>query len=910
MTLKWDEIQANAVAFSKRWQNATREEALAQTFEKEFLAVFGVEDALAVGEYEYKVHLDDGHNGYIDFYWPKKIAIEFKTRGKDLNKAYQQLKEYVIHLPGEDIPDLLMVCDFETIVLHHRNTGERIQFKTKDLRKHVRQFANIAGYETTRTYENQVEVNVKAAEKMAKLHDALKEHGYEGHPLEVYLVRILFCLFADDTGIFPKDSFVNYIENSKEDGSDLSMRLAQLFEILNLSDEARKKRTLLSPELLQFRYINGGLFADHLPFADFNDKMRQTLLDCCNFDWNRISPAIFGAMFQGVMNKDQRRELGAHYTSEENILKLINPLFMDELWEEFERVKTTPALLDKFHEKISKLKFLDPACGCGNFLIITYRELRILELEILKMKASTSQLILDISFLLKVNVEQFYGIEYEDFPCQIAQVGMWLMDHQMNLRVADQFGSYYARLPLTQSATIVNGNALRIDWEEVVPKHELSYILGNPPFVGARMMAQGSQQKREVEDIFGNIKDVQDLDYVTCWYKKAAEYIQGTNIEVGFVSTNSICQGAQVPILWGVLLDEHHVHINFAHQTFKWSNEAKGKAAVYCVIVGFSLRNRPKKKLYFYSDVQAAPKEHEVKNISPYLLPGSSQFITAQKKPLCDVPEMKFGSQPRDGGFFVLSPEEREEILSKEPELIRVIKPYIGADEFIKGKERYCIWLHNEPFEIIKNSRILRERIAAVEKFRLESKAKTTNGYAKVPAIFAQIAHPYSDYLIVPRVSSENRRYIPIGFLSKDSIASDAVQIVPNATLFHFGVLTSNVHMAWMRTVAGRLKSDYRYSKELVYNTFPWPDATDKQISAIEEAAQNVLDERRKYPDTRLADLYDPTLMKTTGMLKVHQNLDRAVMRAYGYSIKDTTEASCVADLMERYQRLIVNAKL
>lgn len=905
MTLTWDEIQANAISFSKRWEKASREEALAQTFEKEFLAVFGVEDALAVGEYEFKVNLDGGRHGYIDFYWPKKIAIEFKTRGKDLNRAYEQLKEYVVHLPGEDMPDLLMVCDFETVVVHHRNTGERVQFKTKDLRKHIKQFANIAGYETTRTYENQVEVNVKAAEKMAKLHDALKEHGYEGHPLEVYLVRILFCLFADDTGIFPKDSFVNYIENSKEDGSDLSMRLAQLFEVLNLSEDARKKRTLLSPELLQFRYINGGLFADQLPFADFNDKMRQTLLDCCNFDWNKISPAIFGAMFQGVMDKDQRRELGAHYTSEENILKLINPLFMDELWEEFERVKTTPALLDRFHDKISRLAFLDPACGCGNFLIITYRELRILELEILKMKVNTNQMVMDISPLLKVNVEQFYGIEYEDFPCQIAQVGMWLMDHQMNTRAADQFGMYYARLPLTQSAHIRNGNALRIDWEDVVSKRTLSYILGNPPFVGARMMAQGSQQKREVEEIFGEIKDVQDLDYVTCWYKKAAQYIQDTNIEVGFVSTNSICQGAQVPILWDVLLNEQRVHINFAHQTFKWSNEAKGKAAVFCVIVGFALRGREKKKLYSYQTVSTEPTESIVEHISPYLLPGMTYFVTAQKKPLCDVPEMKFGSQPRDGGFFVLSPEEREDILSKEPELVKVIKPYIGADEFIKGKERYCIWLHNEPFDIIKNSKILKERIAAVEKFRLESKAKTTNGYAKVPAIFAQIAHPYSDYLLVPRVSSENRRYIPIGFLDKDAIASDAVQIVPNATLYHFGILTSNVHMAWMRTVAGRLKSDYRYSKELVYNTFPWPEATDKQIAAIEEAAQGVLDERSKYPGTSLADLYDPVLMKTTGMQKAHTKLDRAVWAAYGASWK--SEAECVADLMERYQKLVEN---
>ena len=905
MPLTWDTIQGNAISFSKQWKNAHSEEAQAQAFELDFFKVFGVM-ALDVGSFEYRVPKEVEGKGYIDYLWKKKIAIEMKTKGKSLDKAYEQLKNYIIQLPVEEIPDLLMVCDFETIVLYRRGKGERKQFKVKDLSKNIRQFASVAGYEITREIEDQLEVNVKAAEKMAVLHDALKASGYEGHDLEVYLVRLLFCLFADDTGIFPQQSFLNYMENSKSDGSNLSDRIARLFEVLNMPDEVRMKRTLLSADLKQFRYINGGLFANPLPYADFDSKMRQILIDCAHFAWNEISPAIFGAMFQGVMDKNQRRELGAHYTSEENILKLINPLFLDALWEELEQVRYDEKLLDRFHEKLGKLKFLDPACGCGNFLIITYRELRRLELEVLNQKAKNGQMIIDVSSLLKISVEQFYGIEYEDFPCQIAQVGMWLMDHQMNMRVAEMFGTYYARLPLTQSATIVHGNALRIDWADVVSKRELSYILGNPPFVGARMMAQDSQQKREVEEIFGNIKDVQDLDYVTCWYNKAAQYIQSTGIEVGFVSTNSICQGAQVPILWDVLLREYNVHINFAHQTFKWSNEAKGKAAVYCVIVGFALRERNSKKLYCYQAVQSEPVENIVKNINPYLLAGDDCFVSAQKKPLCDVPEMKFGSQPRDGGFFVLSPEEREEILSKEPELEKIIKPYIGAEEFIKGKKRYCIWLHNEPFELIKNSDILRERIAAVEKFRLESNAKTTNGYAKVSAIFAQIAHPYTEFLIVPRVSSENRRYIPIGFLDRNTIASDAVQIIPNATLYHFGILTSNVHMAWMRTVAGRLKSDYRYSKELVYNTFPWPDVDDKQKAAIEVAAQAVLGERNKYSGSSLADLYDPVLMKTTGLLKTHQNLDRLVMQAYGFSVKDTTEASCVADLMHRYQKRVI----
>ncbi|MDI6686883.1 MAG: N-6 DNA methylase [Desulfobacterales bacterium] len=674
-----------------------------------------------------------------------------------------------------------------------------------------------------------------------------------------------------------------------------------------MPDEVRAKRTLLSADLKQFRYINGGLFASLLPTAEFNAKMRGILLDCCNFDWNKISPAIFGAMFQGVMDKDQRRELGAHYTSEENILKVINHLFLDDLWQEFDRVKTDPKQLDLFHEKISRMKFLDPACGCGNFLIITYRELRILELELLKMKVNTNQLMLDMSALLKVNVEQFYGIEYEDFPCQIAQVGMWLMDHQMNIRAAEQFGMYYARLPLTQSATIVHGNALTIDWESVVPKRDLSYILGNPPFNGARTMNE--TQKKEITQVveveatvpprYKNMAD--NLDYVTAWYFKAARYIIGTRIPVGFVSTNSICQGEQVAPLWDTLINDYGMEINYAYRTFKWSNAAKGKAAVHCVIVGFSVAGTRRGKKIIVDGENII----EATNISPYLVDAQSTIIQPQKKPLCDVPEMKFGSQPRDGGYFVLSPEEREQILSQEPLLDSVIKPYIGAEEFINNKERYCIWLLNAPIEIIKNSKILRERIAAVQEFRLSSNAKTTNGYAKVPSIFAQIAQPNGNYLIIPRVSSENRRYIPIGFLDADSIASDAVQIVPDATLYHFGVLTSNVHMAWMRAVAGRLEMRYRYSKELVYNTFPWPDATEEQTKAIEAAAQKILDERAKYPNLSLADLYDPILITTTGLQNAHYALDRAVMAAYGFPIKGTTEAVCVAQLMERYKKLV-----
>lgn len=898
MSLTWESIQGNAIAFVTRWKDASNEEAQAQSFTTDFLKVFGIDDPEKTGDFEYKVSLDEGRTGYIDYLWKKKLAIEMKSRGKDLNKAYTQLKEYVFHLPDEDMPDMLMVCDFATIVLHSRTTGEKFSFKTKDLRKHIKRFADIAGYETTRIYENQIDVNVKAAEKMARLHDALKEYGYEGHCLEVYLVRILFCLFADDTGIFPDSSFANYIENSREDGSDLSSRLAQLFEILNCSDVIRAKRKLLTPTLLQFRYINGGLFAQSLPFADFNAKMRQTLLDCCAFDWNKISPAIFGAMFQGVMDKKQRRELGAHYTSEENILKLINPLFMDALWREFDRVKAVPARLDAFHHKIASLKFLDPACGCGNFLIITYRELRLLELEILKMKTNTGQRHLDISTMLKVSVEQFYGIEYEDFPCQIAQVGMWLMDHQMNLRVADMFGMYYARLPLTQSATIVHANALRMDWEDVVPAKELSYILGNPPFVGARIMS--AEQKDDLLHVFEDTKNAGNLDYVCCWYKKAVEIMQkNRRISTALVSTNSIAQGEQVAILWKPFFDKG-IHIHFAYRTFKWSNEAKGKAAVHCVIVGFGMQKQTD-NFIVNNDTR-----HKAENINGYLIDASNICIESRKKPLCAVPEIGIGNKPIDGGYYLFTEAEKNEFVKKEPLSEKYFRKWLGSEEFINGKVRYCLWLGDCPPSELKSMPECLKRVDAVKKYRLASKSAPTRKLADKPRRFHVENMPTSEYIVIPEVSSENRYYIPLGFLSPDILSSNLVKIIPNATLYHFGILTSSVHMAWTRAVAGRLKSDYRYSKDIVYNNFPWPEADGKQKATIEPLAQAVLDARALFPESSLADLYDPLTMPPE-LLKAHQKLDRAVMKLYGFKA-NMAEAEVVAKLFERYQRLVAGS--
>ncbi|MDR0673026.1 MAG: N-6 DNA methylase [Zoogloeaceae bacterium] len=805
MSLTWDQIQINAIAFSRRWKDARNEEAEAQAFVLDFLRVFGVEDATLVGGFEYKVFFSDGTRGYFDYLWKKQIAIEMKSKGEDLGKAYKRLQDYIKRLPPEDCPDLWLVCDFENMRLTRRSANKTWNFKTASLRRHIKKFAQIAGYVSERVMDGLTAVNVKAAEKMAKLHDALKSNGYDGHELEVCLVRLLFCLFADDTGIFPQNSFLDYVENAKADGGDLSHRVADLFEVLNMPEETRQKRLRLAEELKPFRYINGGLFKERLAAADFDARMRATLIDCARFDWSAISPAIFGAMFQGVMNKERRREIGAHYTSEENIAKLINPLFMDELWKEFEGVKTSSRALEFFHEKISRLKFLDPACGCGNFLIVAYRELRKLELEVLKMRLGGSQRVLDLASLLKVNVGQFYGIEYEEFPCQIAQVGMWLTDHQMNLAVSEQFGMYYARLPLTQGATIVHGNALGMDWENVVPKAELSYILGNPPFNGARMM--NAEQKSDMRHTFGDLKGAGNLDYVTAWYKRAADYMRETEIRCAFVSTNSITQGEQPAVLWKPLLADG-AHINFGIPTFKWRNEARGKAAVHCVIVGFSR-------------VKTGP------DINPYLIEAPNVLIESRQHPLCDVPEIGIGNQPIDGGNYLFTEQEMNEFIDNEPKSAPYFRKWIGADEFINGYFRYCLLLKDCPPNELRQMPECMKRVDAVRNFRLASKRASTLKLADIPLRFQGENIPTSNYIVVPEVSSEKRRYIPIGFLPPEILASNLVKIISNATLYHFGILTSNVHMAWARTVCGRLEMRYRYSKDIVYNNFPWPEADD-----------------------------------------------------------------------------------
>jgi hypothetical protein len=883
--LRWHEIECNAIAFSKRWKKTEgREEAQGGAFTTEFLRVFGVDDPVMSGAFEYWVHLPEGKKGKIDCLWKKRIAIEMKSKRERLESAYSQLRNYMQHLPPDDIPDLWMACNFTSVRLTRQSTKQRWDFKIAELSRNIHLFADIAGYETPeRVRDRQPGVNARAAGKMARLHDALKARGYGGRDLEVYLVRLLFCLFAEDTGIFPKDSLLGYIKGSSPDGTDLADRIARLFEVLNLPDSERSGRTHLPGELRQFRYVNGGLFSDRLAPADFDARTRSFLLDCTDLDWSAISPAIFGAMFQGVMDPRRRRVTGAHYTSEENIMRLINPLFLDGLWDEFEHIKTDPGALPVFHDKISRLKFLDPACGCGNFLIIAYRELRLLEHEIIELYTRSHPKPIDLSLRLKVNVNQFHGVELAEFPSQIARTGMWLMEHLMNILASDRFGACYASLPMTGGATIVCGNALRMDWGCIVPAGEADYILGNPPFGGARIMTPG--QKSDMSHVFGTLKGVGNLDYVTAWYKKASDFSSGTGIRCAFVSTNSIAQGEQPGLLWK-LLEGEGARINFAIPEFRWSNEARGQAAVYCVIIGFS-------------HVETRP------HINQYLIEAPSVFIESSKRPICAVPSLGIGNKPIDGGKFLFTEEEMREFVAREPASSRYFRKWIGSEEFINGYFRHCLLLRDCPPDELRGMPECMRRIEAVRAFRLASGSDSTRRIAEAPLRFHVENFPATEYLAVPRISSENRRYIPMGFVQPDILASDAMILSQDATHYHFGVLTSCVHMAWVRATSGRLKRDYRYSVKIVYNNFPWPEAAPEQQSHVACLTRAVIAARKLFPQSSLDDLYDPLAMPDP-LRKAHRELDRAVARLYGFTSQDAKdEARCVARLLELHERIV-----
>lgn len=912
MPISWNEIRHNAIRFAHEWVGAKRETAEKQTFWNEFFDVFGIRRRV-VASFEEPVRNLAGDYEYIDLFWPGMLLVEHKSRGKNLGHAETQAFRYIQELVSagrlDEVPRYVIVSDFARIALHDLEPEDQkplpllgavktVAFPLADFHRCIHAFAFIPGYKQHK-FEDEDPINIKAVGILGNLHDTLGSGGYTGHELERFLVRILFCLFAEDTGIFEREAFHLYIENrSKPDGSDLGLHLARLFEVLNTEPTQRQKN--LEESLAGFPYVNGDLFAEQLRFADFNRDMRNALLACARFDWSSISPAVFGSLFQAVMEPQERRQIGGHYTSERDIMKVVRALFLDELRAEFKRIGRNKRSLRDFHQRIAGLRFLDPACGCGNFLVITYRELRLLEIEVLQ-ALYANQRALDIQHLSRVDVDAFFGIELKEWPARIAEVAMWLMDHQMNIRLSEAFGEYYVRLPLRKSPTIVCGNALRLDWKEILPRDNCSYVLGNPPFVGKHLMTP--EQSRDMKLVWGSTQGTGVLDYVTAWYRKAAEYIQGTRIVVGFVSTNSISQGEQVGALWGPLFQDSALKIHFAHRTFSWQSEARGKAHVHVVILGFAAFDTGNKRIYEYDEDRVTVTS--AGNISPYLIEGPDVVVTSRSRPLCDVPACQYGNKPTDGGSLIVEDKDRKGFLAENPEAQKYLRPLVCAEEYLYAIPRWCLWLVDASPADIRNIPGIRARVEAVKRFRLASKKAPTRNKAQEPSLFAEIRQPGGRYIVIPQHSSEIRRYVPFGFFHEQFILHNSCSAIPNATLYHFGVLSSAMHMAWVRQVCGRLESRYRYSTRLVYNNFPWPEApTAKREAAVKKAAQAVLGSREKEmaQGATLADLYDPLSMPGE-LVKAHAVLDRAVDRCYR-SQPFITERQRVEFLFTLYEKL------
>ena len=920
----------NAKNFAEYWKDKGDEKQDTQRYWIELLQeVLGIENPARYIEFEKRVKLS--HTSFIDAYISgTKVLIEQKGIKIDLAKPqnqsdgavltpFGQAKRYADELPYDLRPRWIVVSNFAEIHIHDMNNphAEPEIVKIANLEKEYYRLSFLAEQENIHI-KREMEVSIKAGEIVGLIYDKLlaqyklaKNVDMEKclKSLNMLCVRLVFCMYAEDAGIFGhKSMFGDYLNHFE--AKDLRSALINLFKVLDQKPENRDP--FLEDELAAFPYVNGGLFTEEDQFIPpFTDEIKDLLVKKASddFDWSEISPTIFGAVFESTLNPETRRTGGMHYTSIENIHKVIDPLFLNELKEEFENIKelkqekTRETKLIDFQKKLGSLKFLDPACGSGNFLTETYLSLRRLENEILKQLFKGGQMLIgfhDDWKPIEVSIEQFYGIEINDFASVVAKTALWIAESQMMKETEKLVEKQLNFLPLKSYANIVEGNALRIDWETVVPKNELNYIMGNPPFVGYSL--QSKVQKDDILSIYVDekgkpYKTAGKIDYVAGWYFKATLLMQNTNIRTAFVSTNSITQGEQVAGVWKTLYDRFGIHIDFAHRTFRWDSEATAKAHVHCVIVGFSIaENRKKRALYSSERFQL------VDNINAYLVEAADVFVESNKKPICDVPDMVYGNKPTDGGFLFLTVEEKDEALKKEPNIEKYLKKMYGAAEFINNKERYCLWLVGASPVEIRNSKFISDRVAKVKEFRLNSTKEATKASADTSTIFQEIRQPISEYVIVPRHSSENRRYIPLGFVSSEIIVNDAVQIIPEATLYHFGVLTSNVHMAWMRAVAGRLEMRYRYSKDIVYNNFPWPTTTYEQNAKIEKTAQAILDVRAKYPDCSLADLYDELSMPPD-LRKAHQENDKAVMQAYGFSIK-MTESECVAELFKMYEKL------
>lgn len=907
-----NQIRRNLSAFSKQWKDASRENADAKLFWARFYECFGIRPESAT-IYEKAVQKLGGGTGFIDSFIPGKLIVEHKSRGKSLGSAFDQAADYYLALSEAERPRYIITSDFARFRLHDLRSDTQHECTLANLSGKAQWFTFLLEDDAPEILEESP-INRQAAYAVSRLHEALLRGNFKGRALEIFLTRLLFCLFADDTGIFGANGqFRRIVEATRADGRDTGARLSELFDVLNTADSERQAN--LDEALASFNYINGSLFAERTRIPAFDATLRTLLVECAVLDWSSISPAIFGAMFQGVLDAHDpdekrqatRRELGAHYTSERNILRVVNPLCMDSLREEFEAAKRNKPRLQALYDKLPTLTFLDPACGCGNFLVIAFRELRRIENEIIAalFGFGHGRGLLDVATLCRVKVSQFYGIEIDESAAHIARVAMWITDHQMNLEAAQRFGTSRPTVPLVDSPTIVCGNALHIDWASVLPPDRCSFVLGNPPFVGKK--EQTPLQKADMAATFVKAKGAGVLDYVAAWYVKAMAYIKDNpTVEVAFVSTNSITQGEQVAVLWPTLL-RGGMKLRFAHRTFKWSNEGKGNAAVHCVIIGFGLSAPEKCWLWDYGD---DPKGDgvlsKVSRLNSYLVEAGPLVIERRSSPLCAVPPMNYGSMPIDDGHLVLNPAERIEALSESATLKPYVRRYIGGNEFLNNIERYCFWFVDASPALIRASKFASERIRKTREFRLSSDREATQALAGTPQLFGEIRQPKGRYLVVPKVSSENRPIMPIGFEPERVIASGSALLVPQASIFHFAVLTSAMHMAWMRAVCGRLESRYQYSASIVYNNFPWPEPTATQSAAIDVAGQAVLDARSRYPESSLADLYDPLAMPTE-LCKAHLAVDKAVDAAYGYKRgkDDPARVAFLFELYERYNSLL-----
>ncbi|WP_455020062.1 DNA methyltransferase [Kingella denitrificans] len=924
-----------AAQFARRFQNEKRERAEKDTFWNEFFAIFGL-DRFRTATTEYAVKHRNGHTKFADVFWAGRLLCEHKSAGKDLDAAFEQAMGYVEeirrHNP-KDVPRHIIVSDFATMKLYDLKDGTNVFFPLSELPEHIklRHFDFMDGI-THELRQAQEQANIEAAAAVGSLYQAFRADGsYDEHSLKQFLIRLLFCFFADDTLIFEPGQFEGYLKKyTREDGEDIGGTLNRLFAVLNTPSERRAQN--MNTELRAFPYVNGKMFEEQLGEFYFNAELRELLLQCSERDWAEISPEIFGNLFQSVMDNVERRELGAHYTEEGNILKVIDGLFMDNLRQRFQaackvsgKAKRTAAIYE-LHQEIGRLQFLDPACGCGNFLVVAYRELRRLEDDIIGELYSIEDGQYDMAtFIIETHIGQFHGIEIDEYPAQIAKVAMWLTDHQCNLRTAERFGKTRPSIPLTDSAEIINANSLHTDWPQA------DYIFGNPPFVGKQY--QTPAQKTDIQMICGGIKGFGILDYVANWYVKAARIIgQTPKVQAAFVSTNSITQGEQASVLWQYLFKQD-IEIHFAHRTFQWTSQASGKAAVHCVIVGFRQpeRHTGAKYLFDYPDIKGLPKKHTASNINQYLTDAPSTIINKQRKQICNELPMVFGSMPNDGGNLLLSTAEKQALLAAEPLAAQYIRPFFGSEEFLNDKERWCLWFHGisetRLHHDLKQMPQTAQRIESVRQKRSESDRATTKELAATPHLFGEIRQPASgNYLIIPRVSSEARAFIPIGYVDCNTINSDANFMLPNATLYHFGILCSTMHNAFMRAVAGRLESRYRYSNTIVYNNFPFPFAPQsegrpapadeqKHRAAIEAAAQAVLDARAFYrqeaareglPPPSLADLYRPDA-PFTRLHQAHRALDKAVDAAYGYK-GGHEDGSRTAFLFALYQKAAAEA--